>query len=183
MKKIHIPLFAIIIGMIATSCEVAVERVPLMEYQKQMIPYKMGQKVCFTNEKGDTSFFITQDIITEWQDDSEALVKLWTQYRKVNLQSESGEKISLQVETQHEGKLTLVGNGFNFSVWFDCKGKFYTLDSTRWYVYDSLSVNNKIYYDVVLEDVSWENTQLYYNKTHGILQVRKNGENLLTLQQ
>lgn len=182
MKKILIPLFAIIIVMFITSCDVAVERVPLMEYQKQMIPYKMGQKVCFTNEKGDTSCFITQDIITEWQDNSEVLIKLWTQYRKVNLKSESGEQISLQVETLNDGKLTLVINGFHFSLWFDCNGQFYTDFPTRWYVYDSLSVNDKIYYDVVLEDDSQENMQLYYNKTHGILQVRKNGENLLTLQ-
>ena len=202
MKRLHIPLFAII-AVIAASCYPSVERVPLMAYQKQMIPYQKGQKVCFTDAKGDTSLFTTTDITTEWNWDETALVKIWLQIYKVTLQSESDEQISLRmgaysydyfVLNDYYNRIYLRLKGFHFCLPFDCAGKFhthatdeYTWDddpmslNNKWHVYDSLSINDRMYYDVVEENN--KNGQLYYNKTYGVLQLRQNGKDILTLQQ
>ncbi len=182
MKKILILLFAIIIAIVATSCYIATERVPLMAYQKQMIPYQKGQKVCFTNDRGDTSLFITTDIITDWYQDETAVVKFLIERYKVNLQSESGEQISLymksmEVDYGDDCEIVISIKNSHFNLPFDCTGKFYSRDG-QWRVYDSLSINDRIYYDVVEK-----NGQLYYNKAYGILQLKQDGKEILTLQQ
>ena len=191
MKRLHIPLFAIM-AVMAVSCYPVVERVPLMAYQKQMIPYQKGQKVCFTDAKGDTSLFTTTDITTEWNWDETALIKIWLQNYTVNLQSEFNDQISLKVGTfsldydgiDYYNKVNLILKDLDFSLPFDCAGKFYIHTEyygSQWHVYDSLSINDRMYYDVVEENN--QNGQLYYNKTYGILQVRQNGKDILTLQQ
>lgn len=174
-----------------TSCDI-VERMPLMAYQKQMIPYTKGQKVRFTDAQGRTVLFTTKDIITEWSQDGEAFTIIWLQEYKVTLESESGELISLQVGDfsydyyaldNSYNRISLRLKDLRFSPPFDCEGKFYTHaeDGSQWHAYDSLSINDRIYYNVVEENN--KNGQLYYNKTYGILQVRQNGKDILTLQQ
>ena len=185
MKRLHILLFAIV-AVMAVSCDIAVERVPLMAYQKQMIPYQKGQTVCFTDANGKTSLFTTTDIITEWNEDGAAITKCWLQRYTVILQSESGNQISLRVGSfsfdyygmDYYNKVNLIFKDLVFSPPFDCAGKFYTDAAHK--IYDTLSINNKEYYDVVLEEKG--NNQLYYNKTYGILQVRQDGKDILTLQ-
>lgn len=187
MKRLHILLFAIMVAT-AVSCDIAVERVPLMAYQKQMIPYQKGQKICFTDARGETTLFTTKDVITEWNWDEEAIVKFWLQEYKVNLQSESGDQISLRIGTfscddyflyNPYNEVNIMLEGLHFSLSFDCAGKFYADAAQK--IYDTLSINNKEYYDVVLKGNG--NNQLYYNKTYGILQLRKDGKDILTLQQ
>lgn len=193
MKRLPILLLFAIMAVMAVSCDIAVERWPLMEYQKQMIPYQKGQVICFTDAKGGTTLFTTTDIITEWHEDGTAFTKIWLQEYKVKLQSESGDMISLQVGTfsydyycldNSYNRIDLTFKDLDFSPPFDCAGKFYAHadNGSQWYAYDSLSINNKVYYDVVLEE-NGSNNQLYYNKTYGILQVRQNGKDILTLQQ
>lgn len=185
MKKIRIPIFVMMVALIATSCNIAVERHPLMAYQKNMIPYKKGQKVRFTNEKGDTVLFTTKDVITEWVEDEMAIIKVWEERLKVNLQSESGDMISVDMyypvdyEYYNDPSFSVIVMDLHFSLLFDCKGLFYT--TNQQYVYDSLSFNDKTYYDIVLNDHG--STKLYYNKAYGVLQVIQDGKNLLTLQE
>ena len=190
MKRLPILLF-MIMAVMAVSCDIAVERIPLMEYQKQMIPYQKGQTVCFTDANGKTILFTTTDIITEWDWDEAAFIKIWLQKYKVKLQSESNDMISLQIGTfsydyyildTSSNKVSLTLKDLHFGPPFDCAGKFYAHaeDGSLWHVYDTLSINNKEYYDVVLEEKG--NNQLYYNKTYGILQVRQDGKDILTLQ-
>lgn len=172
----------------ATSCYLAVERVPLMEYQKQMIPYKKGQKVCFTDAQGDTILFTTTDITTDWDWDETAVIKFWIERYKVKLQSESGEQInlymkSIEVDYGDDCEIVISIKNSYFNLPFDCTGKFYPRANYdgQWRVYDSLSINDRIYYDVVEEN--HKNGQLYYNKIYGILQLKQNGKDILTLQQ
>ena len=190
MKRLHLLLFAIMAAT-AVSCDIAVERVPLMAYQKQMIPYQKGKEVCFTDVRGENTLFTTTDISTEWNEDGAAITKCWLQRYTVILQSESGDQISLRVGSfsfdyygmDYYNKVNITLRNLEFSLPFDCAGKFYTHTEhgSQWHVYDTLSINNKEYYDVVLEEKG--NNQLYYNKTYGILQVRQDGKDILTLQQ
>lgn len=167
--------------LMATSCNIALEKHPLMAYQKQLIPYKKGQKVRFTNENGDTILFTTK-VITEWVEDVWSVTRIQTECRKVNLQSESGESISLELGEPddygyyNEPGLRIRVNNIHFHLLFDCEGIFYPN------TFDSLSINNRTYYKVVLQEIGDASTQLYYNKTYGILQVNQNGKSLLTLQ-
>ncbi len=192
MKSLHTLLLAIIVAVMAVACDVAVERIPIMEYQKQMIPYPKGQKVCFTDAEGNTTLYTTTDVTTEWGYDWEALIKVWLQEYKVILQSKSGDLISLHVGSDpysYDGyalnhssynEINLTLKGLAFLLPFDCAGKFYSRDGIC-RVYDSLSINDRIYYDVVEEN--HKNGQLYYNKIYGILQLKQNGKDILTLQQ
>lgn len=163
----------------ATSCRAVFLQWPLLEYQKQMIPYQVGQKVSFSNTKGDHFLFATKNMVTKWREDTEQ-ENWWSQYRVVYLQSESGETISLHLDSYNENCLTVSIRDHHFHLVFNCAGQFYR-NNDRTFVYDSLSINDKVYYDIVRQDDE-ENNQLYYNKTHGILQMKQNDETILVLE-
>lgn len=124
--------------------------------------------------------------MTEWVDDEWEVTRVLTECRKVNLQSESGESISLELgesndyEYYNEPGLRIRVNNIHLHLLFDCEGIFYTDNYQT--AFDSFSINDRTYYNVVLQEIGDASTQLYYNKTYGILQVNQNGKSLLTLQ-
>ena len=78
-----------------------------------------------------------------------------------------------------------------FHIYSESKGNFLTVDNVIT-VHNSIEINSKVYYDVVESkfipnrQIIGEpgiSMQLYYNKTYGILQIIREGENFLTISQ
>ena len=169
-----------------------------------MIPYEKGQPVSFIDSPGQTVTLTVTDDVTFWasREDLEDFESI--ERRMVVLQSELGYYISLYIHGNYNATngnkisigLSLYSNGI-FDLYCDKNGQFVISEHNDYkqYLYDSLEINGKIYYDVVdrlvgkyryLENgeyVSGLSMQLFYNKTYGILQIKKDGKNFLMINQ
>ena len=115
--------------------------------------------------------------------------------RVVRLQSES-LRVTLSVNTYPDYRANIINVGIgignevtspHYEIHYDNEGKFLEYGT---FTHDSKEINGKVYYDVVecntSNDVNGKPTiptQLFYNKTCGILQINRDGENFLTLNQ
>ncbi|MDR0830612.1 MAG: hypothetical protein LBN95_10970 [Prevotellaceae bacterium] len=200
MKTKILGLIALILTtVLAFSCRKdKVRYYKLTEIDYQMIPYKLGQTVNFVDSLGQ-SFVLTviKDTITEGAIDTKyESIDRWL----VSLKSELRNFwISLVIEEKwnfykHISITTSTFNSYSFLISYDNEGKFVT-DTTssfdKQYNYDSLEINNKVYYDVVENIIckahtSHENENkipigLLYNKTYGILQLADKDKVLFTI--
>lgn len=194
MKKI-IPVLLLVLAVIAVACHI-VSRCYITVLDRSMIPYKTGDTVYCIDAKGNRVMLTVTDESSWWDHYDEYL---WEEYRKVYLESEDGRY-----------NLTLTVRGWNYgnysdrylSVCFDSPfgsscgnaiyneaGKFKSWSSsssdtyTRWDTADSLSINNRTYYNVSLyyhtqNNLTWH---CYYNKTHGVLQMMLDEKPVFTL--
>ncbi len=185
MRIIEIILLAFV-AVLVSSCKGEEDiRLKLTEADKQMIPYKLGQTVSFINSSGQVfDVTVTEDKTDWWVLDEGVSIDR----RAVRLQSEFD---NIDIELFVDGciyadainfvRISVSDCGL-FELYFDSK-EGQLLDHTPYeevYFYDSLKINNKVYYDVVEDKVLDGIRQFFYNKTYGILQVNKNGEPLLT---
>ena len=186
MKTKRVILLALL-AVLASSCKGEEDyRLKLTEVDKQMIPYRLGQTVSFINSSGQVFDATVTEDKTDWWVWDEGLS---VDRRTVRLQSEF-DNIDIELWVDGYNRYVdsvnfvriFVRDFGQFWLYYDSKeGQF--LDQNpykKMYFYDSLKINNKVYYDVVEEKVFDDTRQLLYNKTYGILQVNKNGEPLFT---
>jgi len=190
-------LFAVLI----TSCNKPVyQNRELTDVDKSMIPYELGQTVSFVGAEGQPLVLtVTEDTIRFVAD--RQMDNLYYKYssRSVSLQSEN-LRIFLSVNSYNSYKSR---EGYNFinvsvntntettwvyyAIYYDKEGNF--LEQGGNFIYGSKEINGNVYYDVVecktdkgVNGQSVVPTQFFYNKTYGILQINRDGENFFTLQ-
>lgn len=180
MKTIH----WIILGIITVfvfSCTPKPTRYPISEIiDRPMIPYSVGNRVRFINEKDDTITLTTTKETSSWFLFEDIFL---FERREILLQSDSCDySLSLLFnswETEIIGNRKIfisfcqpIDDYCNGFVSYDAAGNF------KQCVYDSLLINNKIFYNVSLQEDNYivypnqnHSTQTYYNKTYGVLQM------------
>jgi len=185
-------LIILILPAVLASCRKEVGRYDLTEAQKQIIPYEKGQVISFINSEGKTDNVTVTENKLYWDEeiiDSGGFIDncvMFFKTKKVTLKSEEGNLVIY---------LKLIANGkdvspgyvncsflidirpigyFDLSNAFDTEGNFLIGG-----IHDSLEINGKIYYNVI--EKTQVPIQFFYNKTYGILQIKRNGENYLTL--
>ena len=188
---ISLALFAILI----ISCnKIRYWYYELTEVDKQIIPYELGQTVSFIDSEGYPFILTVQQDTTYLIADRLSGSNIYKMIgrRVVKLQSES-LIISLAVEGYSPDdryntidvfiSIVELGTSLYYGIRYDKKGEF--LGSG---IHNSMDINGKVYYDVVecntSKDVNGQPTiptQLFYNKTYGILQINRDGENFLTI--
>ncbi len=195
-KKIILLVF---VAILATSCGKEIGRCDFTEEQKQLIPYKKGQVINFTDHAGKIVDVIVTKSTLDWQrkeEDSGGMIDDYFTCRRkiVKLKSEPDDiRITLTFEADGcingnynyniyntlEINVEFLTKGISntFSFPFDAEGNAIT----NGLYYSNLEINGNVYYDVIEE--KWgERSMFFYNKTYGILQVNsKDGENLLTI--
>jgi hypothetical protein len=205
--KTKIIILLTLLAVLATSC-LKFERYVLTNVENQMIPYELGQVIGFIDSLGQPfAVTVAEDFILWWaRDGREDLEDI--EGRRVFLQSELGDfDIVLGIDGNYgntNDKINIIVRpfnsisgfiyGFHFTLSFNKEGQFFTnteYNDYKQYFYDSLEINNKIYYDVVDQIVYDCQTyykykeqlpvRLYYNKTYGILQFEDKDKVLFTI--
>ena len=191
---ISLALFAILI----TSCEKEIARYYLTEAQKQIIPYEKGQIISFIYGARQTVNAIVEERELKWIRYDIDEVTMYSDYisceRKfVTLRFEPYiygiqiyiDAIGFLFENNLVGLLHIETGGGTTNLRVDTEGFFLTNDISNFF-YESIEINGKVYYDVVEQNSTSSDMsvmQLFYNKTYGILQINRDGENFLTINQ
>lgn len=214
MKTIHwVILPALAMLLYSCDCSNKVKgRVGLTEAQKQLIPYKKGDIVKFTDQKGQTIDFNVTEQKTSWSlydiyegvmctdyihfEEKHATLTstfdnqyiwIWlrkeTSYEDINGNFDGRLRWDNSCFLEIRGSLPQWNNKqFVFYIKADTAGNF-TRD-----VRDSIKINNHIYLNVVEENSQAEVAigqkiplHLFYNKDYGIIQIKVNNRNYLTL--
>ena len=171
-----------LLTVLVTSCNKPVYMYyELTNVDKQMIPYELGQTVSFIDSEGQPFILtVTTDTTVLFTDREMDNLYLTIYRRVVRLQSDS-LRISLSVTAKYpkdsyntiDIDIRLIPSVY---LHYDKSGNFLT--NTFNFFHDSIEINGKVYYDVIEQK---GNTQLFYNKTYGILQINRDGENFLTI--
>lgn len=144
-----------------------------------MVPYNIGDCVRFINEKDSTITLTTTKETSSWHLFEDIFL---FEERTIQLQSENSDySLSLIFDNLRNALSSDRKLFISFCSSIDsCRGKFVLYDTegnftTNDYqhVYDSLQIDNHTYFDVVVND------GFYYNKTHGVLQIKDKENNIL----
>lgn len=192
MKTIHwiIPISFVVFAFACKEPDHDVH-MPLLKGDYAIIPYKLNRTVHYMDAQGNLSTLTVSKDLTWWDYSWE---DVRCQYHSVSLSSNQREfGITLSVygvgksyvagassprELRHLDVCLLPSNN-KVTIFYDYKGNLVMFPEKRMYLYDSLIIGNHTYYEVALRED--ETAQLYYNKTHGVLQIKQNGENIFTL--
>lgn len=166
----------------ASSCCILVgdSYYELTEAEKQLIPYELGQIISFINSEGKTfDAEITYFKIYQQETDNSGFCTSYEyiDYKMVRLTSESTDfEIALSVNGQdHRISIGMISPlRFVLYSMYNKNGKF-----DDQYTHDSLEINNRVYYDVLEQNKA--DIQVLYNKTYGILQINKDGDNFIRI--
>ena len=187
-------LIVLILPAILASCDDKISRCNLTEAQKQLIPYEKEQVISFIDSAGLTVDLTVTESQVWWTSKERFGGAFYDSYitneaKSVILESESNN-LEVRLTICNSGysecsnysslSISIDTNSINsswFRLNFDTEGNFSTDSYSS--IHDSLEINGKVYYNVV--EINKGSEQLFYNKTYGILQVRKDGENFLTL--
>ncbi|MCM1042578.1 MAG: hypothetical protein NC324_05890 [Bacteroides sp.] len=208
MKKIHVIIPIVLASLIFFSCGKP-ERIPITTVQRQLIPYQKGDTIRFTDEKGNLITMTFTKEISKWLEREEGMSpSLMEEERTILLQSDSGrysltlkllswdiganpKTLNFSIESPFEnaeGKARYNENSGDFVIdeWRQVEAN---LDFERYTIFDVLDnvmIGNHTYCNVSFyENASQRNKTKtsYYNKTHGVLQVKKDGKAVFTLQE
>lgn len=173
MRTIHFTI--LLLAVLAFSCTKE-KRYYLTEVDKQMIPYQVGDTIYgrdqWEKQKILTVRYIKTDWITDGYNDW-----LWSQWQVTHVQSEQDDfsfELAIYNWRDYDIKSLIISSKIGYSVVYDKNGKFVD-------VYDSLQINNKVYYDVAFSELENNLHQVYYNKTYGVLQIKEYGKTVFTL--
>ena len=188
MKTNKLILFVGLLSMAFWGCNK--ESHPLTEIDKQMIPYELGDTIRFINESGRLSTLPVVEDETEWRETTVLNKPVSFECRRIYLKSKGDYWIYMYMKawtTEHDGyRFVDIGGASafvgDFRIYYDSKGHFRTGEGQYQYVYDSLEIDHKVYYNVCFVR-GWQDArrELYYNTEYGILQVKKSGRNIFTL--
>jgi len=183
--KTKILILLAVFAVLVTSCNKPVYKYyELTEVDKQMIPYELEQTVSFIDSEGLPFILtVTQDTTYYLIDRQMDNLYYAISERVVRLQSES-LRITLAVEANYSNNkyntirvFISIGiesvTSLRYDISYDKNGEF---SGT---IHNSIEINGKVYYDVV--EKNGNGIQLFYNKTYGILQINRDGENFITI--
>lgn len=200
MKPIHSTIL-ITLFILVCSCG-KTERYPLMGVDKAMIPYQIGDTIRYIDDKGGLATLVVVEIRDEWipGDEDELTGKLRdeAERRTVFLRSEQGKILWVRVSGNEDMKrralCATISNSrstLSYGLIYNSKGNFVVDTQFSFYrfsVYDSLLINNRLYYDVGMHysrqtssEYPDDSLRFYYNKTHGVLRMMEKGKTLFTL--
>ena len=193
-----------ILFVLTSSCAKEIRRCKLAKAEKELIPYELGQIVNFTDRDGQVIELTVTSSKTVWHKETKGTFRndYFSNEEKVTILKSENNNIDIKLEIYNQ-----ICNPYDYDLNIEDYGSLYIwleLYGSRLYsiiktdtkgnilpttIHDSMEFNNKVYYDVVEKsgseythdvylDTVW---QLFYNKTHGILQINKEGENLLTI--
>jgi len=184
-------------------------RCDLTEPQKQLIPYEKGQVYSFIDSRGlsiDLTVIRSEQTWLREDIDGGNMCTDYIMFRNkgVILKSEPNNiEISLGISAggcfseNAVGRLGIDIGIYNnrrcgYNLYSDAEGNFLTDNS--FYVteiHKSVEINGNVYFDVVEQKYTLADEgiskpyriflQLFYNKTYGILQINRDGENFLTI--
>lgn len=151
----------------------------LTETEAKMIPYEIGNTIHFVDGSGKASILEVKEDVTTWRKHEDEFSTFIWECREVRLLSEHSDlSFDLDIESfrLYDGSHVYVAMkpiGIDFRAYYDSK----------WLcgAYDSLKINNHIYYNVVVTENREHTSQLYYNIDYGILQVTLNEKSIFTL--
>ena len=197
MRVINL-IILILLAILATSCGgKEIGRCDLTEAQKQLIRYKKGQIICFTDGNGQAVNFSVTESELSWlrqdiDEESSFGSDYYTYRRKLVKLESSSNNLEIFLWIDSEGCLSekllssfviAIGYGqptiWEFSSWSDAAGNFLIINSATFH--ESIEINGKVYYDVLEQKNHRDDSRLFYNKTYGILQINRDGENFLTI--
>jgi len=186
-----------------------IKRCKLAEAEKLLIPYKLGQIVSFIDSTGTVIAFTVTENKTEWSSDREGSFRsdyFSNEVKITTLHSESNNlELSLSICNANcspdyynpsifdTGRLSIYFQSPSVSAYIglstDTRGNFLFSfsDSYSMSKHNSMEFNNKAYYEVIECNNAWKyndqitTTQLFYNKTFGVLQICRNDTILLTI--
>ena len=192
----------ILLAVLNTACSRELGRCGLTEEQKKVIPYEKGQIISFIDGADQAVDLTVTEIKTEWYKETEGSFRddyVSLGIKTAMLKSESN-KLEIYLRLVANGcsygndycsleiRVTPTPNQGYFKFTSDAEGIFLTFGSPSFH--DSIEINNKVYYDVAESkfystshnvNVPEIPMQLFYNKTCGILQINRDGENFLTI--
>lgn len=195
-------LIILILPVVLASCTEEIRRCDLTKAQKQLIPYEKGLVISFIDSVGLTVDLTVTESQVSWTPKERyggfIDVYVTKEVKLVILKSESNDlEVRLTIcnsggsECSNYSSLSIdINKGWEFSLKSNTKGGIQPDRSVSFY--ESIKINDKVYYDVVEQKCDYnffDNAggqyqipmQLFYNKTYGILQFKKEGENILTL--
>jgi hypothetical protein len=207
MKSKILIIFALL-SFLSSSCFIGREvgNCELTEAQKQIIPYEKGEIIGFIDETGlPGDAKVIKSEINRYREGVGTMVEHYVthNFKTVTLKLEASNlEIGLQLNNSSDclSHPYIIDLGYlriyeiNNRSWYfvfkiDAEGNFLIGNSDSFpdssvAFYDSLYINDKPYYDVVEgnilseDDINW---QLFYNKEYGILQIKKDGDDYLTI--
>lgn len=197
MKTNKIMLLTFFILFTTTNCKGDVFcRSELSEAQSQLIPYEKGQVYQFINNEGESIELTVTESKTEPYEMSVGSGNDYAlmQVKTAVLKSSSNDlEIEIKIfsndcarQLNYTRLIVSINNGRDFALRTDSDGNF--LDDPFISFYENMEINNDIYYNVVEQSYNEgidgglkSIIQLFYNKTYGILQINRGGNNFLTL--
>ena len=203
--KSKILIILLLIFVFISSCARETGSCKITKAQEQIIPYEKGKVICFTDSIGESVYLtVIESKVIEYHEsdgnlrnnyftlkNKEVLLKSDTNNIEINL---SAERYCWSDDYQGQFGVDIEQDTLNFYFQIDLDGNFlnYSEGYTFNYFHDSLKINNKVYYDVIEQKNDYSNyegsiyisrlpIQLFYNKKVGILQIKRNGKDYLTL--
>ncbi|MCM1042577.1 MAG: hypothetical protein NC396_09175 [Bacteroides sp.] len=192
MKKTH---WIILISLLVLSSCSKKEHY-LTRVDKLMTPYQLNDTVYGIDSQGEKITLVIREINSyvetfghnDWLLEESQLIRIQSTNNDLSINiSVNGKDNGKKYRSLHVTPIinTMYLFNTNAYLYYDATGIFMT-DTTgtpKRFVYDSLAIDNQMYHDIVYYCNQSPQEELYYNKTNGILQVKKDGKNVFTLQE
>ncbi len=183
----------IVFSILLSSCVQREKRYYLTDVDKEMIPYKIGDTIYCRDEKRTQRILTVKHISMDWDGWEDLILE---QYQTMSVQTEQNDfGLTLRVFGWNFGYLNqraiqiIHSSNLQLDVVYNATGDFTTSASphttSKRFVLDSLSIVDRTYYNVAVyqhyDYVDSKTSEVYYNKTHGVLQMKKKGKTVFTL--
>jgi len=199
MKPNILIILTLLAGLVS-SCVGKDKRCVFSEEQKKVIQYEKGKVISFIDETGlpvDAVVIKSEIFLSKEREGGFFGKNIILNHKKATLTIEA---FDLDIElgfncnecpySESYGCSLMISEqkyrSWSFGFELDAKGNFLINNSTAFH--NSLEINGKVYYDVVegnrllqtldKPDINW---QLFYNKEYGILQIKIDGKDYLTI--
>lgn len=184
MKTIHFTILIIFAVLLASCKKPKEEYWYLTDTARQMAPYQIEDTVYFLDESGQRRMLITTEIEDSWVGASSDL-DIWLQTQIIRLKAPSQDAdlvICISASSWISAVLSCdekryFGNDVLFNSQTGRFPKYY--DSQH--LLDSVFINNHLYFDIVIDSLSGFRDAFYYNKSHGVLKIKKEDKIVFTL--
>ncbi|MCL2072506.1 MAG: hypothetical protein FWH18_01155 [Marinilabiliaceae bacterium] len=182
-SKILVLLFALPVVFVLSCEKEQIDYFYLTDTQIKMVPYTFGQSVMCLDFYGDSfELIVVEDYMfySELNWDAPRYTK-HIQHREVRLNSNRKNKQNYEIYIGYSGEDNYIAFRILYNLWYglhhDDEGKFIISESynSRQFLFDSIEINNNIYYDVIENNhINPDNNneivgRLLYNTTYGVL--------------
>ena len=154
---------------ITTSCCLDKDTQYLSNYEKEFIPYKLGDTLTFTHDKGLEFYLYTTEDTTE-------LVEL-RHFEKCGFVLIENKTVKLESDSELSFKFTLPTHEAEESIVLDADGSLFTIYLYRNPDIDTLTLNGHLFENIyklaglVTDTTVMTPIELLYTKNDGIIQI------------